>query len=119
MRRDVFPRDASLLGARNERVEPSPKTGEGAICVQWVRCGKPTCRCMQGGPKHGPYYARYWWRDGRRYKRYVCQRDAADVVAACFARRESERDGRARAEEARQEWRDVLALIREAERGER
>jgi hypothetical protein len=74
---------------------------------------------MHGGPKHGPYYARYWWRDGRRYKRYVRQRDVADVVAACSVRRESERDGRATAEEARRAWRDVLALIREVERDER
>jgi hypothetical protein len=72
---------------------------------------------MNGGPKHGPYYARYWWRDGRRYKRYVRQQDAVDVVAACAARRESERDERLRAEEARRAWRDVLALLREIEHG--
>ena len=74
---------------------------------------------MSGGPKHGPYYARYWWRDGRRHKRYVRQRDAVDVVAACATRRESERDERVRAEEAREAWRDVRALIREIEHGER
>ena len=50
------------------------------------------CRCMQGGPKHGPYYARYWWQDGRRYKRYVRQQDAEQVAAACSARRAAERD---------------------------
>jgi hypothetical protein len=72
---------------------------------------------MNGGPKHGPYYARYWWRDGRRYKRYVRQQDAVDVVAACAARRESKRDERLRAEEARRAWRDVLALLREIEHG--
>jgi hypothetical protein len=74
---------------------------------------------MSGGPKHGPYYARYWWRNGRRHKRYVRQRDAADVVAACATRRDFERDGRVRTEEAREAWRDVRALIREIEHGER
>ena len=74
---------------------------------------------MSGGPKHGPYYARYWWQDGRRHKRYVRQHDAAAVVAACSARREAERSERAQADEARQAWREIRALLREIEHGER
>ena len=119
MGRDVFSRDALPLGAQTESAKPSPKTGDGAVCVQWVRCGKSNCRCMQGGPGHGPYYARFWWRDGRRYKRYVRQGDAQQFAAACSDRRATEREQRARAEEAHQAWRDVLALIREIERDER
>ena len=39
---------------------------------QKVKCGKPTCHCMNGGPLHGGY----WYRidtcgDGRRSKKYV------------------------------------------------
>ena len=119
MRRDVLPRDALPFAARTKSALPSPKIDEGAVCVRWVRCGRHLCRCMNGGSKHGPYYARYWWRDGRRHKRYVRHRDAADVVAACSARRESERDGRVRAEEAGRMWREVRSLIKEIERGER
>jgi FPC/CPF motif-containing protein YcgG len=74
---------------------------------------------MRGGPKHGPYYARYWWQDGRRWKQYVRQQDAADVAVACSARRVSERNERDRAEEARQAWRDIRALLREIEHAER
>jgi hypothetical protein len=74
---------------------------------------------MHGGPRHGPYYARFWWRDGHRYKRYVRQRDAADGVAACSARREAEREGRVRTAEARQAWCEIRAQLREIERGER
>jgi len=73
---------------------------------------------MNGGPKHGPYYARYWWRDGRRHKRYVRQHDAADVAAACSTRREAERREREQADEARQAWRAIRALIRELEHGD-
>jgi hypothetical protein len=74
---------------------------------------------MQGGLKHGPYYARYWWRDGRRYKRYVRRQDAAQLAAVCIDRRETERQERATAEAARQEWREIRALLREIEHGDR
>ena len=74
---------------------------------------------MNGGPKHGPYYARYWWRDGRRYKRYVRRLEAADIVAACSARREAERREREQADEARRAWQEIRALIRGIEHGER
>jgi hypothetical protein len=74
---------------------------------------------MHGGPKHGPYYARYWRRDGRRYKRYIRQSAAEQLAAACAERRAAERDQRAQADEARQTWREVRALIGEIEHGER
>jgi Family of unknown function (DUF6788) len=117
MRRDVLPSDA-VAAFQTESAKPSPKHDEGAICVRWVRCGRSWCRCMQGGPKHGPYYARYWWRDGQRYKRYVRQDEAEKATAACSARRQAERDERIQAEAARQAWREIRALIREVERGE-
>ena len=118
MRRDVSSLDGSL-SVQTESAKPSPKTGEGAVCSRWVRCGRPTCRCMRNGSKHGSYYARYWWQDGRRFKRYVRQHDAADVAAACATRREAERSEREQADEARQAWREIRALIRGIERDER
>ena len=118
MRRDVFADEAVSLNER-ESARPSPKHGQGAVCVQWVRCGRAWCRCMQGGLRHGPYYARYWWQDGRRYKRYVHQAEAVELAAECTARRVGERQERARAESARRQWRGIRALIREVERGER
>jgi hypothetical protein len=72
---------------------------------------------MHGGPQHGPYYVRYWWRDGRRYKQYVPLHAAAQESATCSARRESERSQREQAEEAHQAWREIRALLREIERG--
>jgi hypothetical protein len=118
MRRDVSVADGPRVG-RTESSESTPKHDEGAVCATWVRCGRPWCRCMHGGPKHGPYYVRYWWQDGRRRKRYVPQQDATQAITACAERRAIEHERRARIEAARQEWRGHLALIREVERGER
>ena len=119
MRRDVSAREAPSSGNQTETAKPSTNKDEGAVCVRWVRCGRSWCRCMRGGPKHGPYFARYWWRGGRRCKGYVRRQDAERVGAACAIRRESEREERMRADAAHQAWREVRALIREIEHGER
>jgi hypothetical protein len=114
MRRDVTA-DSGPARSSSESSKPSPKQDEGAVCERWVRCGRSWCRCMNGGPRHGPYYARFWWRDGRRHKAYVRQADAPRAVAACADRREQERRARAEAEAHRQEWRRIRELIRELE----
>ena len=49
-----------------------------AICKQFVRCGKPSCRCAQGH-LHGPYYYEFSRKGERLVKRYVKK---ADVEAA-------------------------------------
>jgi hypothetical protein len=106
---------AAHFSAQTECVKPSPKHNDGAICVRWVRCGKSWCRCMQGGPRHGPYFARYWWKNGRRYKHYVRQQDAVTLSELCVERRTAERQQREQAEATRQSWRNVRALLREIE----
>jgi hypothetical protein len=74
---------------------------------------------MQGGPRHGPYYARFWWQDGRRYKRYIRQGEAEKVAIACAVRRAGEGMARRESEVTFQQWREVRTLIREIERGQR
>lgn len=37
---------------------------------EWIRCGKPTCRCATG-ERHGPYTYCYWREGGRVRKSYV------------------------------------------------
>jgi hypothetical protein len=119
MRRDVFSVD-DAPPAQTESAKTPPKHDDrGAVVAHWVRCGRQWCRCTQGGPKHGPYYFRCWREEGRRHKSYVRQQDAARVASACADRRESERAERARADEAHQAWRDIRALIKEIEHGER
>jgi hypothetical protein len=43
---------------------------EGAICAQFVRCGKAGCKCSRG-ELHGPYYYRFTREGGRLRKSYV------------------------------------------------
>ena len=119
MRRDVLA-NAAHTQEQCESAEPSPKHDErGAVVAHWVRCGRPWCRCMRDGSRHGPYYLQVWREGGRRYKRYVRLEDAAQARAACIGRQVSERDERAQAEAARRQWREVRALLKEIERGER
>ena len=67
---------------------------------------------MHGGPKHGPYYARYWWQDGRRYKRYVRQQDAQQAAGRLLQTvAKQSANGEHRAEASRQGMAEVRALI--------
>ena len=69
----------------------------GVVCVQYTRCGKPTCRCAQGGENlHGPYYVRcYRFSGGRQVRRYVRPDEVEATRAAC------------------QEWQQLQAQLRE------
>jgi hypothetical protein len=69
-----------------ETAETLPKMVAGGVYVQWVRCGRPNCRCASGRP-HGPYTYRFWREDGRLRKRYVKQADVESVRACCQLRR--------------------------------
>jgi hypothetical protein len=37
---------------------------------EYIRCGKPTCRCVTG-QSHGPYWFAYWSQGGRTRKEYI------------------------------------------------
>lgn len=60
---------------RNKLGESLPKTVTApayrfAVCAQYVKCGKPNCRCASG-QSHGPYFAAFWKEKGRIRKRYI------------------------------------------------
>ena len=72
----------------------------GTVVTNWVRCGKPGCRCTTGKP-HGPYHYHRWREDvyeevggslvpaGRLHRRrYVPRHDAARVLALCQLHRD-------------------------------
>lgn len=67
--------------------KPIPAELPGAVCKQWVKCGKPRCHCARG-ELHGPYWYRCW-RDalGASHKAYVRKGDLEAVRAACAANR--------------------------------
>ena len=95
-------------------VKTLPKTLPGAVCAQWKRCGKPACKCASGR-LHGPYYYRFWREDGRLRKVYVKPADVAAVRAACEEERRLVRAGRLARALGRQDWRRMVALLREVE----
>lgn len=58
--------------------EPLP----GTVVPQFIRCGKPGCRC-QTGERHGPYYYRVWREGNRVRKVYVPLTQMEKVVLQC------------------------------------
>ena len=92
--------------------EALPKTLPGAVCRQWVRCGKPNCRCAQG-ELHGPYWYRFWREGGCLHKKYVRPEDLDAVRAACEARRHQRRQVLT----AWEEFRAIKRLLRRLEHG--
>jgi hypothetical protein len=91
-----------------------PAMLRGGVYVQWIRCGHLGCKCMKRNERHGPYFYHFWREGGRLLKRYVRREDADAVRAACSAWRQARRESR----DAQQQWRQMLALIREIERSE-
>ena len=95
---------------RTECLEPLPKTLPGAVCPQWVRCGRPNCRCATGRP-HGPYFYRFWRVGGKLKKLYVRPADLDRVRALCRATQAQRRALAA----AWDQWRRRTARVRELE----
>jgi hypothetical protein len=88
-----------------------PKPLPGVVRPQWVRCGKPRCRCALG-QLHGPYPYRFWREAGRLKQAYVRPDDLDRVRAQCQARQQFRREMRA----WWQEWRRIASRIREQEK---
>ena len=83
----------------SETRKPLPKTErgvvlDGALCAQYKRCGKPTCRCARGD-LHGPYFYRFRWRAGRAVKSYVPLSQVEAVRSACVRYRAERAEVRA------------------------
>jgi hypothetical protein len=75
---DVFETD--LIAETTSPTDLGSLPGE--VCSQYIRCGKPGCRCEMG-QRHGPYYYRIW-RDGDRvHKAYVKRSELKSVQQAC------------------------------------
>jgi uncharacterized protein DUF6788 len=92
-------------------VNQLPKTLPGAVCQQWVRCGKTACGWATGRG-HGPYFYRFW-REGERLRKVYVRRDqVADVAARCEARRQEHGS----LQQGFRHRRALLPLLRDAER---
>ena len=82
----------------------------GVVRAEWVRCGKPGCRCATGR-RHGPYLYRRWREDGRQRRACVPARDAEYARAAT----ELWRRLRPPAYRLRQDLADRRGLVRDLE----
>ncbi len=68
----------------------------GVVLPQYVRCGKPSCRCSRREDLHGPYFYRFYREGGRLHKRYVPRSRLEEVRAACHRRQQRELEERLR-----------------------
>lgn len=100
--------DADTLNTKGE--ETLPKTG--SFHRQWVRCGKPACRCLTGA-LHGPYHYLFWRDGGRLRKRYLRKNNVASVRTAHAMGRQNAQQGRERLRAAWETWRAAQTLLRE------
>jgi hypothetical protein len=75
-------KSAARLNQREKGAESPPLYG--VVLEQMVRCGKSACRCMNGGPAHGPFFYRLWRdEEGRLRKAYVRKAEVESVRARC------------------------------------
>ena len=102
--------DIHDAGPRTKSAPALPKMG--AVCRQWVRCGRPSCRCQQG-ELHGPYFYLFWREDGRLRKRYIRLTDAPAQQDACRDRRQGAGRERDRLRTWRSQWRTLRNQLRE------
>jgi hypothetical protein len=93
-----------------ESRRPLPKIG--AVCAQWVRCGRSGCRCARG-EQHGPYSYLFWRENGQLHKRYVRLTEAEALREEYSGRRAAKREMREHLRTWHQQWRRLDALLRE------
>jgi hypothetical protein len=63
---------AEEVRSENTVAEVRPAKGRGGSYVlQYIKCGKPTCRCAKGGKLHGPYWYFYTKKGGKTTCKYI------------------------------------------------
>lgn len=81
-----------------------------AVCAQYVKCGKPNCKCASG-QHHGPYFAAFWKQNGRIHKRYIRLADVEQMRELSDEPRQLRRD----ISKCKSYMRQLRALVREYE----
>lgn len=89
-----------------------PKMMNGTVHAQFVRCGKPNCKCSRG-ELHGAYYYHFVRVGGRLRKQYLKPSEVEEVQAACLARQAADKT---EIENTKQMW-TAFRTIREELRG--
>ena len=79
----------------------------GIVLPQFVRCGKPGCRC-RGGDLHGPYFYHYHRSEERAVKRYLRREEVPVVAALCREHRDLQKTLLAN----RRQWQATFSQIK-------
>ena len=106
-----FPRLLKNM-SRNKVLDTLPKRG--AVCRQWITCGKEGCRCKKG-ERHGPYHYLFWREGGRLRKMYIRKGDLPAVQEDLNNRRILERQSRLLEHISLQNWRSMKGSLQEIE----
>lgn len=96
----------------NKTNDSLPKKIPGSVHSQYVRCGKPTCKCARG-ELHGPYFYHFVRVGERLTKRYLKAHEVEQIRLACTAWREEDKERRARSRETWQLIREMKARLRD------
>lgn len=97
---------------KNKTENLLPKMLPGSVHVQYVRCGKATCKCARG-ELHGAYYYHFARVDGKLTKRYLKAHEVEQIRVACQARRKEESAKRKQSRETWQLIREMSARLRD------
>jgi hypothetical protein len=101
---------ASMPPIKRENAITLPKMIKGSVHAQWVKCGKPGCKCARG-ELHGPYFYLFWRERGRLRKAYIRTGDLPHVLAAIHNYRLEKQQVR----DAKSMLRQIRELLRNGE----
>jgi hypothetical protein len=96
---------------KSESFTPKIEPLRGGILIQFKRCGRSNCKCINGS-LHGPYYYRVWMVRGIRFKSYVRKADFDRIKAGIEAFQAQRREQ----QQERAEIKTILRENREAHR---
>ncbi len=86
-----------------------------ALVCHRVRCGKPTCHCVEG-EGHGPYWFLHWREGTTQRRRYIRGADVEAVRAVVEGRRRDHREMRRAVALAVADLRRMRTWLRDLER---
>ena len=104
---------AGVPPIESENAITLPKMMKGSVHAQWVKCGKPGCKCARG-ELHGPYFYLFWRENGRLRKKYVRRSDLLQALSATAAYRlemQQMRDAKSMLRQIRELLRNGEAVI--------
>lgn len=93
------------------KIEPLP----GTLIPQFIRCGRPNCKCAKG-ELHGPYFYRFVRESGRLRKIYVKKADLQAVFDATVTYKQANVALRQQLAQSKREWREAMAVLKEYDR---